>query len=137
MIEWVICRRLGQRNVARDIGKAFQTGPGMEAAVSMVITVKLGGSLRERAPGHVGGELSLELEQGAWVSEAVRSLGFGADDVALLMLNGVSLTEDKVLTAGDRLALFPKSQAFVAIGLVNLYHPAVGLILRDDTKKIT
>ena len=85
----------------------------------MIITVKLGGPLREKVPDHVGGELSLRLKQGAWVSEAVLSLGLEAEDVAVLLLNGQSLMVDKVLTTGDRLSIFPKCQAFSTIsGLI-------------------
>ena len=103
----------------------------------MVVTVKLGGPLREKLPGHVAGELSLELEQGAWVSQAIHSLGVGADDVAIMMLHGRSLSADKVLTAGDRLALFSRSQAFSTIAVMNYYNPLAGKILNKNPKKLT
>ena len=89
----------------------------------MKITVKLGGPLRKKIEGHVGGELILDLAEGARVSTALDALGLPHEEVRVLMLNGLAIPGDVELKDGDRLGLFPKEQAFNVITAVSFFNP--------------
>ena len=54
----------------------------------MIVSIKLGGPLRERVQGHERGEMALELPPGACASDALAALGLEGDVVRVLMLNG-------------------------------------------------
>ena len=95
----------------------------------MRITIKLGGPLRDKVPCDAAGEIGLDLPEGTWLSQALRPLGLNAQDVAILLLNGRPLSEDKVLTGGDRLALFHPCQAFTTISCLTYCGPAAAKIL--------
>jgi molybdopterin synthase catalytic subunit len=69
------------------------------------VTVRLFAILRERAGAT---EVTVELPEGACVSDALRELGGLADDLPLVMaVNREYAAADQVLGAGDELALIP------------------------------
>ena len=69
------------------------------------VTVRLFAMLRERAG---AGAVTLELPEGARVSDALDSLAGLADGIPLVMaVNREYATADQVLDAGDELALIP------------------------------
>ena len=71
----------------------------------MEVTVRLFAMLRERAGAR---ELTLELPEGARVSDALAELGDLAAGLPLVMaVNRVYAPEEQVLDAGDELALIP------------------------------
>src|SRR3954452_21470588 len=71
----------------------------------MEVTVRLFAMLRERAGAR---ELTLELPDGARVSDALAELGEVAAGLPLVMaVNREYAPEDHVLDAGDELALIP------------------------------
>jgi molybdopterin converting factor small subunit len=73
----------------------------------MKITVKLGSSLRPKAPDFEGGEGTVELPAGAVVQDLLRVLDIAADEVNLMYRNHRLVTSAAGLHDGDRLALFP------------------------------
>jgi sulfur carrier protein ThiS len=89
----------------------------------MKITVKLGGPLRQRVPGHICGELCLELPEGARVSDALKALNLVGDVVRVLMLNGRPIRYDQELCQGDRLGLWPRELAFNMYVATNFFNP--------------
>ena len=101
----------------------------------MRITIKLGGPLRDKVPCDPAGEIRLDLPEGTWLSQALRPLGLNAREVSILLLNGRPLSEDKVLTSGDRLALFHPCQAFTTISCLTYCGPAAEKILGYDFKE--
>ena len=101
----------------------FAAGSFIARLEMMQITVKLGGPLRKKVGGHEKGELPLEIKGETWVSDVLDRLGLDAEEVAVLMLNGRPLSQDKVLCQGDRLALFPKAMAFNTMTAVSFYNP--------------
>ncbi|MDQ3720160.1 MAG: molybdenum cofactor biosynthesis protein MoaE [Actinomycetota bacterium] len=71
----------------------------------MEVTIRLFAVLRERAG---AGEVTLELPDGARVSDALAELGGLAEGLPLVMaVNREYAPEDHVLDAGDELALIP------------------------------
>ena len=71
----------------------------------MRVTVRLFAVLRERAG---AGEVTLELDDGARVRDAIAALGGVADGVPVVMaVNRSYAPEDTVLDPGDELALVP------------------------------
>jgi molybdopterin converting factor subunit 1 len=69
------------------------------------VTVRLFAVLRERAG---AGEVTLELPEGARVRDALFELGSLSDGLSLVMaVNREYAAEDRVLDAGDELALIP------------------------------
>jgi sulfur carrier protein ThiS len=89
----------------------------------MKINVKLGGPLRQRVPGHICGELCLELPEDARVSDALKALGLVGDVVRVLMLNGRPIRYDQELGEGDRLGLWPRELAFNMYVATNFFNP--------------
>ena len=89
----------------------------------MRVSVKLGGPLRKRIPGHDRGELSLDLEPGSMVSDVLSGLDIGGDVVRVLMLNGKPIVLDMELVDGDRLSLFPRELAFNMYVATNFFNP--------------
>jgi molybdopterin converting factor small subunit len=74
----------------------------------MVITLKLGTTLRQQAPEYfVGGEGRLQLAAGATVGDLLDVLGLEPDQVNLVYLNHRLVSLEARLEDGDRLALFP------------------------------
>jgi hypothetical protein len=75
----------------------------------MQATVKLGSVLREKAPGFVGGEGSVELSgDGPWaVSDLMAALGIRPDEVNVIYRNHVLVAQVASVVEGDRVALFP------------------------------
>lgn len=89
----------------------------------MEITIKLGGPLRRRVPGHNQGLLHLALPQGARVSSALAALGLEPDAVRVIMKNGRAIHSDEPLENGDRLGLFPRELAFNVITAISFFNP--------------
>ncbi len=84
--------------------------PGLDAVppVSpMKITVKLGSSLRPKAPDFVGGEGVVEMPEGSRVADLLAAMDIGEDEVNLMYRNFRLVTVKALLHDGDRLALFP------------------------------
>ncbi len=84
----------------------------------MTIQVKLGGFLRKKVSGHRDGLLELELPEGATIRDAVDALGLKPEDVKIIFLNHLGVSDNRTLAGGDRLGLFPPQLAyntFVAI----------------------
>lgn len=75
----------------------------------MQVTIKLGSTLRVKAPAWEGGEGRLELAgpEPFTVKDAMRALGIDESEVNLIYLNHRLVTPAAHLTDGDRLALFP------------------------------
>ena len=89
----------------------------------MRVSVKLGGPLRKRIPGHDRGEMSVDLEARGKVSDVLTGLDLGGDAVRVLMLNGRPIAKDCELKEGDRLALFPRELAFNMYVATNFFNP--------------
>lgn len=97
----------------------------------MRVTIKLGGSLRQRVSGHEHGEMALELPAGSKVSDALKALDLWGDVVRVLMLNGRPIHDDQELAEGDRLGLFPRELAFNMYVATNFFNP----LSRADIEK--
>ena len=71
--------------------------------------MKLGSTLRGRAPGFEGGEGSLEVPGPGpcRVSDVLRTAGIDPKDVNLIYRNHVLVGAEASVEDGDRLALFP------------------------------
>ena len=87
------------------------------------IDVKLIASLRNYVPGHGDGLVSLNVRDGTRASEVPEAIGFPADRVKMVMVNGRRSSLDACLRDGDRVSLFPPEAAF------NMY---VALYFRED-----
>ncbi len=73
----------------------------------MRIEVRLYATLRRHTPSATGGVLTLDMPEGSKAADAIAKLEVHADEVRILMINGVSSPLDRVLGEGDRLGLFP------------------------------
>ncbi len=75
----------------------------------MKVTVKLGSTLRAKAPAFQGGEGVIELEGPgpARVRDVLQSLGIADDEVNLIYRNHRLVTAAAHIEHGDRLGLFP------------------------------
>ncbi|MHB8870665.1 MAG: MoaD/ThiS family protein [Thermoleophilia bacterium] len=75
----------------------------------MKVTVKLGSSLRSKAPHFVGGEGTVELAGPGPVSvrEVMGALGIGEEEVNLIYRNHRLAATTASVVDGDRLGLFP------------------------------
>lgn len=73
----------------------------------MLIEVRLFATLRRYAPSDAGGVLTLDMPEGGRVADALERLGIQAEEVHIVMVNGVSSHPDRTLLEGDRLGLFP------------------------------
>jgi len=78
----------------------------------VVVTVKLGGNLREKVSGHEDGLLQLNLPEGATLKQALGVMGLQPADVKLLFLNHCPIKGDVKLKHGDRLGLFPPQLSY-------------------------
>jgi len=54
-----------------------------------------------------GGVLAVDVPEGGSAADVIATLGVDANEVHILMVNGVSSALDRVLADGDRLGLFP------------------------------
>jgi len=79
--------------------------------------------LRKKVQGHNQGEMTLNLSEGARVSEAILALGLDFDTVRVIMKNGRAIHSDEVLQAGDRLGLFPRELAYNTITAISFFNP--------------
>jgi hypothetical protein len=75
----------------------------------VVVTVKLGSTLRVKAPTFEGGEGRVELpgRGPAHVVDVMSALGIGEDEVNLIYRNHVLVSSRATVADGDRLGLFP------------------------------
>jgi len=75
----------------------------------MVVTVKLGSTLREKAPQFVGGEGTVEIPSGAEgrVIDVMAALGISEDEVNIIYRNHRLVAPSAHVADGDRVALFP------------------------------
>jgi molybdopterin converting factor subunit 1 len=88
----------------------------------MEVTVRLFAMLRERAGAR---EVTLELPDGARVSDALAELGSIAEGLPLVMaVNREYAKEDQVLDSGDELALIPPVSGGEAVESSSAGHPA-------------
>lgn len=90
----------------------------------MRVTVKLGSSLRSKAPDFEGGEGVVELPGPgpSRVRDVMAALGIGDDEVNLIYRNHRLATSGASLQDGDRLGLFPP----------NFIHFSQFYLKRDD-----
>ncbi len=75
----------------------------------MRVTVKLGTTLRAKAPDFVGGEGALELpgDGPLTVRDVMDALAIGPDEVNIIYRNHQLVAPAAHVADGDRLALFP------------------------------
>ncbi|HAM49904.1 MAG TPA: thiamine S protein [Nitrospiraceae bacterium] len=73
----------------------------------MRIEVRLYATLRRYALSAADGVLNVDVPEGSKVAHVIANLGVNADEVHIVMVNGVSSPLDQVLAEGDRLGLFP------------------------------
>jgi len=79
--------------------------------------------LRKKVQGHDHGEMTLNLPEGALVSEAILALGLDFDTVRVIMKNGRAIHSDELLHDGDRLGLFPRELAYNTITAISFFNP--------------
>lgn len=101
----------------------------------MKVVVKLCGPLRKMVKGHEFGELTLDLDPGTGVSQAVESMGL-TDEVRMLMLNGKAALEDRPLVEGDRLTLIPPQLAYNMYVATGFLAPKVRQDIREKQKAL-
>lgn len=109
---------------------AFKHSAPFCGMILMDITIKLGGPLRKKISGHVGGEMQITLPPEAAVSDALRYLGLTGDEVRVIMKNGRAIHSDEPLASGDRLGLFPRELAYNTITAISFFNP---LARKSDT----
>jgi molybdopterin converting factor small subunit len=75
----------------------------------MVVTVKLGSALREKAPHFVGGEAFVEIRDSSEtrVVDIMMALGISEEEVNLIYRNHRLVASSAHVHDGDRVALFP------------------------------
>jgi molybdopterin converting factor small subunit len=73
----------------------------------MRIEVRLYATLRRYAPSAAEGVLNVDVPAGSKASDVIARIRVNADEVHIVMINGVSSPPDQVLAEGDRLGLFP------------------------------
>ena len=73
----------------------------------MRIEVRLYATLRQHALSAAEGVLAVDVPEGSKAADVIAKVGVNADEVHILMLNGVSSPLDRVIAEGDRLGLFP------------------------------
>lgn len=95
------------------------------------ITIKIGGPLRKKVRGLVGGERNITLPDGGRISDAVAALELIPTDVRVMMLNGRPVRSNVELAEGDRLAFFPPEQAFNMYVAINFFNT----LLRDELEE--
>ena len=79
----------------------------------MQITVKLHASLRPYGKSDSKyGLFPLETSEKATVRQVLRELGIPPEKVRMILLNGKGVDSETILSAGDRIALFPPEMAF-------------------------
>jgi sulfur carrier protein ThiS len=73
----------------------------------MRIEARLYATLRRYAPSAAGGVLCLDVKEGTTAADVISKLQVNAEEVHVLMINGVHSRPEQVLFEGDRLGLFP------------------------------
>jgi len=80
----------------------------MDKHTSMTVLVRLNATLRKHAPGYdpfTG--LEVEIRSGEKVSDLLARLNVPAEEVNIIMVNGLQASLDATLNHGDRVGLFP------------------------------
>lgn len=91
----------------------------------MKVTIKVGGPLRQKVDGLVGGERVLDLEEGALLSSIFPVIDLDVTEVRVIMVNGRPVGEDLVLKDGDRVGMFPRALAFNMYVAINFFNTLV------------
>jgi molybdopterin converting factor small subunit len=74
----------------------------------MSVHVKLSATLRDHVPGYVPAEgLRVDVRPGETVAGLARGLGLPADQLKIIMVNGMHANLDAPVADGDRVAYFP------------------------------
>ncbi len=73
----------------------------------MRIEVRLFATLRRHALSAPEGVLTIDVPEGSTAADAISKIQVDANEVHILMINGVNSPSDRVLAQGDRLGLFP------------------------------
>lgn len=73
----------------------------------MVIEVRFFASLRKYTPNEPSGIVSVDVVDGLVVSDLLHELEVDPSEVVGISLNGKTVTQDTILSDGDRLGLFP------------------------------
>jgi molybdopterin converting factor small subunit len=74
----------------------------------MQVEVRLYATLRRQAPTDaVTGVFSVNVSAGSTIIELLRTIQVDPDEVHMIMVNGISVTFEQVLSEGDRVGLFP------------------------------
>ncbi|MBW2146840.1 MAG: MoaD/ThiS family protein [Deltaproteobacteria bacterium] len=76
------------------------------------VTVKLGGSLRNRAADPREGLETLVLPEGSRIADILSYMGIAPKEARIVLRNARSTSIDAPLEEGDRVALFPPELAF-------------------------
>jgi len=73
----------------------------------MQIEVRLFATLRGYAQSAPRGVLTIDMPEGGTTADLIAKLGINADEVHLLMVNGLNSPLSQALAEGDRVGLFP------------------------------
>jgi len=76
------------------------------------VTVKLGGSLRNRAANPKEGLETFVLPEGARIADLLSHMGIALEEAKIVLHNARSAGIDALLNEGDRVAIFPPELAF-------------------------
>jgi len=74
--------------------------------------------------------MTLQLQAGDRVSDALRALGLPPEEVRVIMKNGRAIHSDEPLAPGDRLGLFPRELAYNTMTAISFFNP---LARKDDS----
>jgi sulfur-carrier protein len=74
----------------------------------LLIEVRLYATLRRHAPASsAAGVFPVHMPAGNTVTELLQTINVDPAEVHLLMVNGISVTLEQILSEGDRVGLFP------------------------------
>ncbi|WP_021167664.1 ThiS family protein [Sporomusa ovata DSM 2662] len=73
----------------------------------MVLEVRLYATLRRYAPSSPNGVIMVDIPEGMTVLDLVKKIEIDPTEIHLIMINGIGCELEKLLTNGDRVALFP------------------------------
>ena len=73
----------------------------------MVLEVRLYATLRRYVPSSPNGVITVDVSDGMTVLDLVKKIDIDPTEIHLIMINGIGCEIEKLLTNGDRVALFP------------------------------
>ncbi|TWH48682.1 MoaD/ThiS family protein [Sporomusa sp. KB1] len=73
----------------------------------MILEVRLYATLRRYAPSSPNGVIMVDIPDGMTVLDLVKKIEIDPTEIHLIMINGIGCELEKLLTNGDRVALFP------------------------------